>query len=250
LKPISIPGHPIILLDEVASTNNYAISLSASGKVEEGTVVLTFRQTHGRGHGKNVWKSEDFRNLTFSLVLYPDFLPASRQFLLSQVISLGLLDFITQKTGDVVIKWPNDLLVNGKKIAGILIENTVSGNHLQSSVAGIGLNVNQRRFPGFIPPATSLAIAAGTEFKLDLTLQEVLREIMKWYEFLKKNETIVITEKYRENLFRFGEMSLFRKEGHIFKARIEGTDEFGQLLLKDERGETEAYPFKSVEMVF
>ena len=124
LKSFQLKGHHLIFQDEVLSTNNYATRLLASEKVEEGTVVLTFRQLKGRGHGKNVWESEDFKNLTFSLVLFPDFLPANMQFLLSQVVSLGLYDFLSGKTGNVAIKWPNDLLIHEKKVAGILIENS------------------------------------------------------------------------------------------------------------------------------
>jgi BirA family biotin operon repressor/biotin-[acetyl-CoA-carboxylase] ligase len=241
LKPFSVPEHRLILLDEVASTNNYAISLLASEKVEEGTIVLTFRQTQGRGHGKNVWKSEDFKNLTFSLILYPDFLPSTRQFLLSQVISLGLFDFLSQKAGGVAIKWPNDLLIDGRKISGILIENAVSGMNLQSCVAGIGLNINQISFPGHLPLATSLSLVTGKEFDLHEILCEVISQIMKWYESLKKNETSLIRDKYGDCLFKYGEICRFRKKEGIFSARIAGTDELGGV---------EAFAFKSVEMIY
>jgi BirA family transcriptional regulator, biotin operon repressor / biotin---[acetyl-CoA-carboxylase] ligase len=235
-------------LDEVPSTNNYATHLIPSGKVVEGTVVLTFRQTMGKGNGKNVWESEDFKNLTFSLILFPDFLPASRQFLISQVVSLGLFDFIAGKTTGASIKWPNDLLVESKKIAGILIENTVSGANLLSSVAGIGININQLTFPGHLRRATSLALSTGKQFTLEDILKEILAEIFKWYEVLKKGQTGLIRESYLKNLFKIGEMTLFRKGSKVFQSKIEGIDDFGQLLLKMPSGKKEAFPFKSVEM--
>jgi BirA family transcriptional regulator, biotin operon repressor / biotin---[acetyl-CoA-carboxylase] ligase len=210
---------------------------------------LTFRQTKGRGHGKNVWESEDFKNLTFSLVLFPAFLPADRQFFLSQVVCLGLFDFLAAKTSDVAIKWPNDLFIHEKKVAGILIENSISGENLQSSVVGIGININQVAFPDHLPHATSLAIETGREYLLEETCQRIISEIMKWYRLLKDQNTDIIEKSYLEHLFRIGEKSMFRTEDQLFEAQIEGIDKYGQLLLKNSSGETMAFPFKSVEMM-
>lgn len=244
-----VPGHRLILLDEVLSTNNYATGLQASEKVEEGTIVLTFRQTKGRGHGKNVWESEDFKNLTFSLVLFPDFLPVYGQFSISQVVSLGLVDFLAGKTGGVAIKWPNDLLIHEKKVAGILIENSISGENLQSSVVGIGININQVVFPVHLSHATSLALETGIEYGLEETCRLIVGDIMKWYGLLRDRQTDFIEEKYLEHLFRMGEKSLFLKADRVIEAEITGIDTFGQLLLKDETGKITAFPFGSVEMI-
>ena len=249
LKSFQLKGHHLIFQDEVLSTNNYATRLLASEKVEEGTIVLTFRQTKGRGHGKNVWESEDFKNLTFSLVLFPDFLPANMQFLLSQVVSLGLFDFLSGKTSGVAIKWPNDLLIHGKKVAGILIENSVLGENLQSSVVGIGININQVNFPDHLPQATSLAIETGIEYELDAACQLIMADIMKWYRLLRDKHTEIIKEEYLKFLFRMGQKSLFRKNDELFEAEIAGIDNFGQLLLKNSSGEILVFPFKSVEMI-
>jgi len=240
----------LIRLDEVESTNNYATSLLASEKVEEGTVILTFRQTHGRGYSKNVWESEDFKNLTFSLILLPRFLPASDQFLISQAVSLGLADFLQSKTDGVSIKWPNDLLIDNKKVAGILIENIVSGLNLYTSVIGIGININQTLFNGHLPHATSLSLVTGRQYPLTETLNLIIGEIMKWYKLLKEDHAGTIQKTYLDHLFRIGEKSGFLREDQVFEAQIMGIDEYGQLLLKDSSGKTEAYPFKSVEMIY
>jgi BirA family biotin operon repressor/biotin-[acetyl-CoA-carboxylase] ligase len=249
LTSFQFPGHRLILQDEVLSTNNYATRLLASEKVEEGTIILTFRQTKGRGHGKNVWESEDFKNLTFSLVLFPGFLPSNMQFLLSQVVSLGLFDFLSGKTSGVAVKWPNDLLIHGKKVAGILIENSISGENLQSSVVGIGININQIAFPDHLPHATSLAIETGKEYPLEETCQLIVSDIMKWYRLLKDRQTDIIEERYLKHLFRMGEKSQFRMKDQLFEAQIQGIDEYGQLLLKNSSGEIMVFPFKSVEMI-
>jgi BirA family transcriptional regulator, biotin operon repressor / biotin---[acetyl-CoA-carboxylase] ligase len=250
LTSFQLPGHHLILQDEVLSTNNYATHLLSTEKVLEGTIVLTFRQIKGRGHGKNVWESEDFKNLTFSLILFPGFLPANRQFWLSQVVSLGLHDFLSSITNGVVIKWPNDLLIHEKKVAGILIENSISGENLQSSVVGIGININQIAFPDHLPQATSLSIETGIQYALEETCKLVVGNIMKWYSLLRDQKTDFIEKSYLEHLFRMGEKSMFRMEDQLFEAQIEGIDKYGQLLLKNASGEIMVVPFKSVEMIF
>lgn len=243
------PSPRVILLNEVDSTNNYATRLISTRSAEEGTVVLTFRQTQGRGHGKNVWESAENQNLTFSMVLYPTFLPASRQFLLSQAVSLGITGFLKNHTGDVKIKWPNDIMSGGKKMAGILIEHTVMNTHLHASIAGIGLNVNQTRFPSHLPHATSLAQVCGKEFHLMEVLHAITGEIMNWYQLLREGKEHMVRRHYLEQLFRLGVFAPFRDRQRIFKAVIRGTDEFGQLLLEEQDGIVTAWPFKSLEMI-
>jgi BirA family transcriptional regulator, biotin operon repressor / biotin---[acetyl-CoA-carboxylase] ligase len=244
------PGLQIIYLDEVVSTNNYASSILSAGNVSEGTVILTFRQTGGRGHGNNVWESENNKNLTFSLILLPRFLEASRQFLVSQVVALGLADFLRSKTTGIAIKWPNDLLIHNKKTAGMLIENTIIGNQVHASVIGIGMNMNQVIFPDYLPLATSLAISTGREYPLEESLNEIITEIFRWYGLLKLNEVRTIRENYLKCLFRIEEKSLFRSGEEVFEAKIKGTDEYGQLLLEEDPGKIKAWPFKSLEMIF
>jgi BirA family transcriptional regulator, biotin operon repressor / biotin---[acetyl-CoA-carboxylase] ligase len=250
IKEPDFSGLNLILVDEVESTNNYATSLLASRKVEEGTVILTFRQTKGRGHGNNVWISEDFKNLTFSLILFPHFLAASRQFLLSQVVSLGLFDLLSSEFKEVAIKWPNDLLIDGRKVAGILVENSVSGTNIVSSVIGIGMNVNQLSFPDYPSPATSLAIQTSKEYQLNELLRKAIDHIMRWYVVLRDDHIETIQEEYLSHLFRIGKKSLFRKGDLLFEAQITGMDHYGQLILRRSSGEEEVCGFKSVEMVF
>ena len=250
LKQLHLAGHPLIFLDEVDSTNNYATRLLSTQKAEEGTVILTFRQSKGRGNGRNVWESQDFKNLTFSLILYPRFLAASSQFLLSQAISLGIFDYLKSKTDGAVIKWPNDLLIRQKKIAGILIENSVMGSQLYSSVIGIGLNVNQSKFPAHLTAATSLFLETGKVSDPEDSCGQILKEIMKWYHLLEKGERDFIVQSYLSNLFGMGEKRIFLKEGQPFEGIITGIDPFGQLLLQTDSGKISAFPFKSVEMIF
>lgn len=268
-----------IYLDEVPSTNNYATGRLQTEALHEGTVVLTFRQTCGRGQAQNEWESEDYKNLTFSLVLRPDFLSASSQFALSQVISLGLAGYLSSETDDVAIKWPNDILIGKGKVAGMLVENSVMGSTIGWTVAGIGLNLNQKTFREYLPPAVSLSQFTGRVYRPEKVLQEVFESIMNRYGQLKSGSIHEISKDYLGHLFGMeqwleyctndmsnGQTTLTGRElgqGEIdlinenqtssskektFQARIIGTDEFGRLMLEDRQGKVTVWPFKTIRM--
>ena len=129
----------IIRLVETDSTNNYLREQSAKARLPEGSLVIADFQTAGKGQVGNSWESEAGKNLMFSILLYPDFLPANRQFLISQIASLSVKETLEKYTDSVTVKWPNDIYWKDRKICGMLIENDLSGQHLYCSVVGIGL---------------------------------------------------------------------------------------------------------------
>jgi BirA family biotin operon repressor/biotin-[acetyl-CoA-carboxylase] ligase len=245
-----LAGLNVIIIREVDSTNNYANTLLDREKPAEGTIVLTFRQMKGRGYASNVWKSEPDQNLTFSIILYPDFLPAARQFLLSQAISVGIARFLQNETGGVSIKWPNDILIGDRKVAGILVENRIQGAFLHSSVIGIGLNLNQQRFPDDLPRAVSLGMVTGKFHPPGFSLKTIANEVLSLYNDLKMIGYEHIHTQYLNFLYRYGEISRFRCQGEVFEAKISGIDEYGQLVLKQTDGTSAAWPFKTLEMIF
>lgn len=240
----------IIFVDQTGSTNNYATRLLKEKEVPEGTLVLTFRQTQGRGQASNSWESGDNQNLTFSMVLRPDFLPAPSQFLISQAVSLGLVHYLDNLVQGVSVKWPNDILVHDRKLAGILIEHAVMGSRIAWSVAGIGLNINQTDFGEYIPRAVSLKMLTGREYDLHEVLDGLTDSILAWYDRLRTEPHGEILQEYYRRLFRMGEWWKYRADDQEFEARITGTDPFGRLLLEQRTGETGAWPFKGVEMVW
>ena len=238
-----------IVLQEVDSTNNYARQLIMSDAAVDGTVVLTHCQHRGRGQMGNHWESERNKNLTFSVVFYPGFLEPANQFFLSQVVSLGICDFFSSEVADVKIKWPNDIYVGSRKIGGILIENSVQGNTFFSSVAGIGLNINQETFLSDAPNPVSLKQLTGKNYPVEDLAMEITTLIFGWYEKLKSGMYDEIEYAYISHLFRMGEWSLFRANHVTFEARIMGSGEFGQLLLEDRTGKISGYLFKEVEFI-
>ncbi len=238
----------IIVLNEVDSTNNYAKQLIAD-KAGEGTVVLAQYQNKGKGQPGNFWESEANKNLLFSLILYPDFLDAGKQFYISKIVSLALVEVLRKETKDVHIKWPNDIYVGNKKIAGMLIENTIKGSSLESTIIGIGLNLNQEKFVSAAPNPISLKQVTEKEYDNQVILKEFLNRCYLLMEELKAGGFESIKKAYLSHLFRNDEWHLYRKDGEEFEARIAGIGEFGQLQLEKKSGEILELMFKEVEFV-
>jgi len=239
----------IIFLNRVDSTNNYANQLILSNAAEDGTVVMAQFQKKGKGLDGNFWESEAGKNLLSSIVLYPRFLTAGKQFQISKAISLGILEFLEKQIGDVSIKWPNDVYVNDKKIAGILIENSIKGNYLSSSILGVGLNLNQENFKSVAPNPISLKLLTGKVYNCATVILEIKRNFYKWYEKLKTGNFDEINSTYFTHLYRRGEWQTYVKQDKYFDGRIVGIGEFGQLQLEKQNGAIEEFMFKEVSFV-
>ncbi|MDR6564313.1 MULTISPECIES: biotin--[acetyl-CoA-carboxylase] ligase [unclassified Arcicella] len=232
------------------STNDIAAEIIQSGNnVFEGMVIITDNQTAGRGQRGNVWEASVGENLTFSLILKPNFLKASEQFKLNVAVSLGVLDCLSEYIDDdLKVKWSNDIYFQNQKMGGILIENTLQGYQIGFSVIGIGLNINQTQFP--IPNATSLRNVTTNPLKYDLSdlLSELLACVEKNYLAVKNGDYEVLKERYLSNLFRINEFHHFRKNGQLFLGKIVGIDESGQLGIESD-GLVEYYGFQEVAFV-
>ncbi|MDR0384451.1 MAG: biotin--[acetyl-CoA-carboxylase] ligase, partial [Prevotellaceae bacterium] len=136
----------VLYYETLPSSNSEAIRLASVG-APEGIVVVCREQTAGRGQRNNRWESAAGKNLTVSLILYPVDMAANELFRLSKIFSLAVAVSLNRYGINAAIKWPNDIYVETRKIAGILIEHSFDGNKLVFSVAGLGLNVNQAVFP-------------------------------------------------------------------------------------------------------
>ncbi|MCB9335116.1 MAG: biotin--[acetyl-CoA-carboxylase] ligase [Flavobacteriales bacterium] len=241
-------GNELITLDEVASTNTFTQELVASKKLMEGLVVWAKAQTSGRGQRGNIWQAEPYKNLTFSLVLTPNLL-VEEQFMLSKVIALGIYDFLSfLKIENVEIKWPNDILVNGEKIAGILIENTLKQSKIGTSVVGIGLNVNQSIFPDEIK-ATSLKNELDVEREIKEVLSNLLIHLEKRYLQLRAHHFKQINEDYLAHLFGYQKSLVYQIEEQQKEGIIVGVSSFGKLQLQI-NGVVEEFGMKELRLGF
>lgn len=238
-----------IVLSEVDSTNNYAKQLIAK-KAQHGTVVLAQYQNAGRGQMGNFWESARGENMLSSLIICPHFLDAGKQFLISKIVSLALVEMLSAHTQNVQIKWPNDIYVGDKKIAGILIENTIKGSTLDYSVIGVGLNINQEIFESEAPNPVSLKQLTGKQFDIQQILKEYLSVFGKWYSVLEKGNCEEIDRAYLAQLIGYQSWRTYRREGEAFEAQITGIGDFGQLQLEERNGKNHEFMFKEVEFVF
>ncbi|MGL5319047.1 MAG: biotin--[acetyl-CoA-carboxylase] ligase [Bacteroidales bacterium] len=238
-----------IKLQEIDSTNSYLRSLSQEKDVEEGTLVWSASQTRGRGQRGNFWESEPDKNLTFSLILYPDFLHARDQFYLSELVAVSLATELLKFDEEITIKWPNDIYWREKKIAGILIENDLLADHLSKCIIGIGLNVNQTEFRSDAPNPVSLKQITGLHCDLESLLDRIASRIYTNYLNLISEGPVALHDKYMHYLYRREGYHSYRDDQGEFRARILSVQSSGHLQLKTDSGETRVYGFKEVEFL-
>lgn len=255
--------------DELPSTNDWVLEFLADStrnngiaktRPPEGTVVRAANQTAGRGQFGSKWHSQAGDNLLVSILLYPTWLEAKAQFYLSMAVALGVREAIMTVLGvyrkskepvsTCAIKWPNDLYVENQKTAGLLIQNSLSGNSIQSSVVGIGLNVNQIAFSPDLPNATSLAEILGHPLSLDDVADCLYEGIERRYLQLKAGRLAAIKAAYEDLLWRRGELSTFVKitDDTLFQGIIEGITERGLLRVRTRAGE-ELFDLKELRVV-
>ena len=233
------------------STNLEAWRLCRQNRGAEGTMVLAQYQTHGRGQANTHWESEAGKNLCVSAILEPLFLPPDRQFQLNKVISLAVRDAVRQMLPghQVPIKWPNDIYVGTKKIAGILIENAIMGDRLSQSIAGIGININQRNFDPSLPNPVSIARITGRDAHPGICLDYLCAALDKWYGLLKSSREAELDRHYLDALLGLGERRRFLAGGEEILASIFGVDRHGKLVLHFDHGQEKAFDMKEISFI-
>lgn len=243
-------GKNVVYVPECHSTNSLLMELAQKSNLAEGTLVITDNQTKGRGQRGNGWEAEPNQNLTFSFLLKPTFLQASEQFLLNIAVSLGLADYLQSRVSEinqhVKIKWPNDMMLNNKKVTGILIENTLAGNTIQQSVVGIGMNINQASFS--YPTATSLNQVTGVIYDLSDELHLMGVEIESRYLQLRSGRGDDLRSEYVHQLYRMGKVHSFKINEEVVMGVIEGIDPIGKLKVKIEE-ESKVFGMKEIQFV-
>lgn len=240
-------GKRFIELDVVDSTNNYAAEQLSLSQVQHGTVILAHEQSAGRGQRERKWRSEAHRDLTFSVVLLPKALPVDRQFVLVKLSALAVRDVVAGElewgTGpraeDVRIKWPNDILVERRKVCGILIRTEVQGDKVASAVVGMGLNVNSTELSAELG-ATSLYMLTGHWTERLPLLDKVLQRFEHYWELFLAGDR-AWEEQYRNALYARGRWADLELDGRPHRGRPMDVDDMGRLLVEEEGGGVKAY---------
>ncbi len=251
IKNTLFVGKVLLAFEALDSTNGYALELLAKSKPIEGTVISTFRQTEGRGQIGSKWESEPDKNLSLSIILYPTFLAPREQFALNISIALAVRTFVAKYTEKMVkVKWPNDIYIESRKIAGILIQNSITMQAVQFSVIGVGVNINQTQFSKNVPNATSLAAETGQGFALHELLEPLCQEVEQHYLHLKNTQyRIHLQENYLSYLYQYQQVATFqRADGSIFSGIITGISDSGKLLIQN-KGVVEIFDLKEVRFL-
>ena len=239
--------------EEVDSTNNEAYRQYEDAA--DFTVFASIFQTKGRGQRGAGWESAPGMNLTFSILMKRSGLNSSRQFAISQIVTIGVKRYLNTLGVEARIKWPNDIYVGDKKICGILIEHRIMSDTLSGSIAGIGVNINQELFLSDAPNPISLYNITGKRFDVREELQNLTAIIYSLYRMLSEGDAEgninSLEIEYYKSLYRLEEFHLYKEmpDGDTFEAKITGIDQFACLLLEQRDGTHKRYHFKEVKYI-
>lgn len=236
----------VTILQECGSTNIEAGDSSAYG---HGDAVIAIRQTAGRGQRGHKWESAEGENLTFSIVLEPSFLAVSRQFMLSEAVALAVADTLAQYGIEACIKWTNDIYVGDRKICGMLLEHNIQEGYLARTVAGIGLNVNQAEFAGWVSNPCSMASLSGKRYDTMEIFGKFLDNMETRYDMLENGDEERIVNDCHVRLYRLGKPSRFFIPGSgEVVGTITGVGQDGALSVEIE-GDERRFLFREIEFV-
>ncbi|MGM0944433.1 MAG: biotin--[acetyl-CoA-carboxylase] ligase [Bacteroidota bacterium] len=238
-------GKDIHFLSDCHSSNDIALQLVREKRAKEGTIVICANQIKGKGQRGNSWESESGKNLTFSLILQPDFLDVTEQFYLNMAISVAVRRVLSDYLPDIQVKWPNDFVIRGfGKIGGILIENSLGYKSWEFAIVGIGLNINQQAFATV--GATSLRLMTGSSFDLEELFRLIITQIEQVYIRLKQAAFALIKKEYLSYLYLWEEWETFETRSGLVKGKISGLDPLGRLELTLENNELQSFDFKEI----
>lgn len=241
----------IIWIDECQSTNSHVASLPLDAN---GVVVATRAQTAGRGQKGNAWESEPDKNLTFSVMWEPLGFAPRDQFAISEAVALSVTDLLSELGLEARVKWPNDIYVGDKKICGILIEHSIMGLELSRTIAGVGININQREFVSDAPNPVSVIQLIGAELSLESLLERYVAIFESRLEAISTAEGREdIHDEFQKCMWRFdGKPYLFRDRdsGQTYQGIIRYVEPLGFLDVENTvTGEIRKYAFKEVEFL-
>lgn len=220
--------------------------------MEEGKLILADRQTGGRGQRGASWESDEGTDLTFSILLYPKRLVPEEQFDLSRAVTLGIAEavmYLHPSLNDTLrIKWPNDLLVNDKKLAGVLIENNLQGQRITSAVVGIGFDLKRTEREERLGH-TSLETETGMRIEGEEMLERICKGIERRYFQLNDGDVKGIRENFNERCYLFGQWGTFQDGSEKFRARVREVDPKGRLVIERMNGKEERYSVKELSFL-
>jgi BirA family biotin operon repressor/biotin-[acetyl-CoA-carboxylase] ligase len=241
----------LIKLDAIDSTNDFLKRLSVEQALENYTVVTAEKQTRGKGQMGAKWDSETGKNLMFSVLINNRLATISEIFDLNIAVALALLTTLEKNNiPNLSIKWPNDIMSYNKKVAGILIENSIKNNGEISSIIGIGLNVNQLNFDE-LPKASSLAVIMKKEFDKNVILNQFIDFLKLNCDLINNKLAFQLWDNYNNKLFKKGiPMPFSLPDETQFMGIIQGVNSLGKLEVKLENDFIETFGIKEIQLLY
>lgn len=240
----------IIHFEVAESTHTMLQEMANRGDMVCGKVLSADFQTKGRGQGSNIWHSKAGHNIMMSFCWCPVALSASRQFGISVAVSVAIAKILRHhQIPDIKIKWPNDIWSGERKLAGMLVSNTVSGSTITQSIVSVGLNVNESDFPVELPNPVSMRMLTGIEYDRTLLMRQVLDLIGEYLGLIEKGKTDVLNNEFQSLLLGLGQKRVFSISGMKAVCEVRGVDEFGRLLLKHADDMIGAYDLAEIKML-
>ncbi|MEE8335904.1 MAG: biotin--[acetyl-CoA-carboxylase] ligase [Candidatus Neomarinimicrobiota bacterium] len=224
-------GKKIKYYSELNSTNKKAWELITTA-AQAGTVVITDNQTEGRGRGGRLWESSPGKGLTFTIILYPG-INAELAGIYPLLTGLALIEALAVFKVIAKLKWPNDIILGGKKLGGILCESKLAGLKLNQLIIGIGLNINEPEFQqGLKAAATSLFMETGLYFDREKVLAEILNRLESNLHEFNKNGQEIILKTWEKHCFHLKEEISFHYGDNIIKGKFMGLGSGGAAKIK------------------
>lgn len=242
-------GKKIIFLTECPSTNDELMRLVRDENPIEGTIVYTDYQLRGKGQRGNIWSSERKKNLLMSILIKPRYLAVAKQYLLNVAVGLGVIKCISKyliKNSSLSLKWPNDIYLSGRKLGGILIENVLRDSVIESTVLGLGINLNQDTYEH--PIATSIKIETGNKVDRTHFMETLLSDIAFYLLKLKEGQEDTLMELYHAFLYKRNVKSVYRDSEGEFEGVIQGVNHQGRLII-EKNGHLCDYGIKEIEFI-
>ena len=237
----------IIKVNATRSTNDKVKMLIKSKKILSGDLIVAKYQYGGRGQRTNKWYSSYGKNLLCSLFYRPLDIKSDSTFLINQVVSLAVLKTIRKFNNEkCLIKWPNDILSVNKKIAGILVENSLSSDKVNHSIIGVGININQVFFKS-LPNATSIKKVSNKNIVVESVFNELI-DSYKYY-FTKINDTKYINDEYNQNIYG-KEGCKFILNGKKFNGKIISISNTGVIKFSKDSEEIGNYDSRKVKLLY
>lgn len=240
-----------IKLDAIDSTNDFLKGLIQNQTVENFTVVTAKKQTKGKGQMGSVWHTEESKNIITSILIKNILSNPEAIFELNIAVAISIIEALKKiNIPALSIKWPNDIMSENKKIAGILIENIFKEKGNIESIIGIGLNVNQTNFEN-LPKATSLKNIMNEDFEVDEILEEIVSNLQFYTEKIKNKEADLLWKTYHKLLFKIGKPVVFENSNQEkFMGMIQGVTKNGLLEVMLEDDSIQSYGIKEISMIY